>query len=111
MAHPFFTIGHSTCSIEEFVDLLRNAEVRRVVDVRTMPRSRTNPQYNSDALPAALQPFQIDYEHIAALGGLRGRKPDIASDVNAFWQFIAVGVVIILSVLVDQYKVRLGVGS
>ena len=50
MALPFFTIGHSTRSIDEFVDLLSNAEVRLVIDVRTIPRSRTNPQYNSEAL-------------------------------------------------------------
>ena len=54
MANPFFTIGHSTRTIDEFVDLLNNAKVRLVVDVRTMPRSRTNPQYNSDALAEAL---------------------------------------------------------
>jgi len=86
MAQPFFTIGHSTRSIDEFVALLRSAEVRLVADVRTMPRSRTNPQFNLDALPEALRPFQIGYEHLAALGGLRGRKPDVAPAVNAFWQ-------------------------
>ena len=54
MASPFFTIGHSTRPIEEFVGLLTAAEVRLVVDVRTVPRSRTNPQFNRDALPASL---------------------------------------------------------
>jgi uncharacterized protein (DUF488 family) len=48
MANPFFTIGHSTRSIPEFVALLRSAEVLLVVDVRTIPRSRTNPQFNRD---------------------------------------------------------------
>ena len=86
MARPFFTIGHSTRSIDEFVGLLSKAEVRLVVDVRTIPRSRTNPQYNSEALAEALSEFRIDYEHIAALGGLRGRKRDAPADVNAFWQ-------------------------
>ncbi len=86
MARPFFTIGHSTRSIDEFVDLLSKAEVRLVVDVRTIPRSRTNPQYNSEALAEALCEFRIDYEHIAALGGLRGRKRDVPANVNAFWQ-------------------------
>lgn len=86
MTHPFYTIGHSTRSIEEFVDLLQECEVRLVVDVRTVPRSRTNPQYNRDALPDALAPFQIGYEHVAALGGLRGKKHDVAPAVNAFWQ-------------------------
>jgi uncharacterized protein (DUF488 family) len=50
-APPVFTIGHSTRSIAEFVELLRVGEVTRVVDVRTVPRSRHNPQYNLDALP------------------------------------------------------------
>ena len=48
MAHPFYTIGHSTRSIEEFVDLLRPQRIKRVIDVRTIPRSRTNPQYNAE---------------------------------------------------------------
>ena len=86
MAHPFYTIGHSTRSISEFVDLLRSAGVKLVVDIRTVPRSRANPQYNGDVLPKALSEFQIEYEHIAALGGLRGRRHDVSSEVNAFWE-------------------------
>ena len=86
LANPFFTIGHSTRPLASFVDLLREAEIALVVDVRTVPRSRTNPQYNRDALPASLSAFSIGYERIAALGGLRGRKRDVPSDVNAFWQ-------------------------
>jgi uncharacterized protein (DUF488 family) len=85
MAHPFFTIGHSTRSIDDFVALLQGAEVRLVVDVRTVPRSRTNPQYNRDVLPDTLAAFQIGYEHIAALGGLRGHKHDVPPETNAFW--------------------------
>jgi len=50
------------------------------------PRSRTNPQYNREALPESLSGFQIAYEHVAELGGLRARAKDIAPDVNAFWQ-------------------------
>ena len=86
MAHPFFTIGHSTRPVEEFVDLLKGAQVGCVVDVRTVPRSRTNPQYNREVLPETLARFQIGYEHLAALGGLRARTHDVAPDVNAFWQ-------------------------
>ncbi len=86
MALPFFTIGHSTRSIEEFVELLGCAEVRLVVDVRTVPRSRRNPQFNRETLPSTLAQFQIGYEHIAALGGLRGHKRDISASVNGFWQ-------------------------
>ena len=74
MANPFYTIGHSTRTIPEFVDLLREAKVGLVVDVRTVPRSRTNPQFNRDALPDSLAGYQIRYEHIAELGGLRGRQ-------------------------------------
>src|ERR1700677_3208963 len=81
MSKPFFTIGHSTRAIDEFVALLMTAEVKLVVDVRTVPRSRTNPQFNRDALPASLAAHGIAYEHFAALGGLRGKQPD----VNAFW--------------------------
>lgn len=83
---PFRTIGHSTRSIDEFVGLLRQAGVAQVVDVRTVPRSRTNPQYDRDALPSSLAPFGIGYEHVAALGGLRGRRRDVPRDVNAFWR-------------------------
>ncbi len=83
---PFFTIGHSTCSIAEFAESLRIAGAQLVVDVRTIPRSRTNPQYNRDTLPKTLSDFQIGYEHIAVLGGLRGHKPDVPGNINAFWQ-------------------------
>ena len=86
MAYPFFTIGHGRRPIGEFVDLLQEAEVTLVADVRTVPRSRTNPQYNHDVLPQALAAFQIGYEHIAALGGLRGKRRDVSPSVNAFWQ-------------------------
>ena len=60
--------------------------MRAVVDVRTMPRSRTNPQFNADALPGALAAVGIGYEHIAALGGLRSRRREVPPEVNAFWQ-------------------------
>src|SRR5262245_39372844 len=86
MAFPIFTIGHSTRSFEDFVDLLQQADVRHVADVRTVPRSRRNPQYNSDVLPAALSTFQIGYTHIAALGGRRGRTRGVAPLLNAFWE-------------------------
>ena len=86
MAHPFFTIGHSIRSIQDFVDLLRPAEVQLVVDVRTVPRSRANPQYNGDVLAETLSAFKIGYTHIVALGGLRAHARDIAPSVNAFWE-------------------------
>ena len=86
MALPFFTIGHSTRPIADFVDLLRRSEVQYVADVRTIPRSRTNPQYNIDALPGTLSDFQIGYTHLAELGGLRSRAPGTPSAINAFWK-------------------------
>lgn len=86
MPLPFFTVGHSTRSIAEFVRLLQAAEVRLVADIRTVPRSRTNPQYNRDTLPETLAPFQIGYAYIAELGGLRGRARDVPDAVNGFWE-------------------------
>lgn len=85
MVLPFFTIGHSTRSIAEFVDLLREGEVSLVVDIRTVPQSRTNPQYNQQTLPDSLAAFRIGYERIAELGGLRGKSRDVAPDTNGFW--------------------------
>lgn len=86
MAHPFFTLGHATRSIDEFVELLQSVSVTRVVDVRTVPRSRTNPQYNRETLPQSLAAHAIGYEHIAALGGLRSRTHEVPRETNAFWQ-------------------------
>lgn len=83
---PVFTVGHSTRTIPEFVDVLRLGRVDLVVDVRTIPRSRTSPQYNLDNLPGALAEYQIGHHRIAELGGLRGRAHDVAPDVNAFWE-------------------------
>src|SRR5690606_13050808 len=85
MTQPFFTIGHSTRSVDEFAALLEAVEVRLVVDVRSVPRSRTNPQYNADTFAASLAPYGIDYEHVAELGGLRGRHRSTPDSVNGFW--------------------------
>jgi len=86
MAHPFFTIGHSTRPVSEFIDLLKRAEIGMVADVRTIARSRTNPQYNGDTFPQTLTRFAIGHEHIAPLGGLRARTRDVPPELNAFWQ-------------------------
>jgi uncharacterized protein (DUF488 family) len=85
MAYPYFTVGHSTRTIPEFVALLKTAAVQLVVDIRTVPRSRTNPQFNGYTLGAQLAPFQIGYEQSAELGGLRGRVSTIPTEVNGFW--------------------------
>lgn len=66
-----FTIGHSTMSIDRFVGLLRAFGVERLVDVRSVPRSRHNPQFNADALAGALAASGIDYAAMPSLGGLR----------------------------------------
>ena len=85
-ANPFFTIGHSTRPLDAFVGLLKEAGATCVVDVRTVARSRTNPQYNSDTLPAAFAAFDIGYEHIVALGGLRAHQRDVPESANGFWE-------------------------
>ena len=85
MPYPFHTIGHSTRSIVEFVSLLRVGTIALVVDIRTVRRSRANPQFNSEVLPEQLAAFGIGYEYIAELGGLRGRAHDIPPTLNAFW--------------------------
>ena len=86
MATPFHTIGHGTRPLNDFVELLNGVAVTLVVDVRTVPRSRTNPQYNRETMPQSLEPFGIGYEHIASLGGLRGRAREVPLELNAFWQ-------------------------
>ena len=77
------TIGHSTRTIEEFVRLLQAHAVTRVVDVRTVPRSRHNPQFNRDTLPASLKTAAIGYMHMAELGGLRRTTRD---SINTGWR-------------------------
>ena len=84
-AHPIYTIGHSTRSIEEFVEILRQGHVQRLVDVRSIPRSRTNPQYNLDALPETLSAWQIRHTIIPELGGRRGRQKTVPPELNAWW--------------------------
>ncbi len=83
---PFFTIGHGTRTMDELAALLRANGITHLVDVRTVPRSRTNPQFNKDVMPGSLSPYGIAYRHIAELGGLRGRKTDVAPEVNGFWE-------------------------
>ena len=71
-----FTVGHSTLAIERFVALLQAYGIRRLADVRTVPRSRRNPQFNADALAGALRAEGIDYVPLPALGGLRHARKD-----------------------------------
>jgi len=82
---PFFTIGHSNRGLEEFVGLLTGVEASLLADIRTVPRSRANPQFDRDTLPGALARFGIGYEHMAALGGLRGKAKGTTGDLNGLW--------------------------
>ena len=82
---PVFTVGHSTRSIPEFVEVLRTGPVELVVDVRTVPKSRRNPQYHEDVIAAELEPYQVGYTRIAGLGGLRGRSHDVDPQLNGYW--------------------------
>lgn len=84
-APAVFSIGHSTHPIEEFVALLQQASVELLIDVRSIPRSRTNPQFNADVLPHSLAHFSIDYRHSAALGGRRHRSARAPPSPNTFW--------------------------
>ena len=77
------TIGHSTHPLAEFIELLRAHGVERLVDVRTIPRSRHNPQFNGEPLAAALRKAHIGYVHLKALGGLRYASKD---SVNLGWR-------------------------
>lgn len=77
------TIGHSTRSLEEFIGLLQAHMVSRVVDVRTIPRSRHNPQFNKDSLPDSLKKAALSYVHMPRLGGLRHAE---LNSPNAGWR-------------------------
>jgi uncharacterized protein (DUF488 family) len=78
-----FTIGHSTRPIDVFIRLLKAHGVQRVVDVRTIPRSRHNPQFNRDRLSPALHRARIRYRHLPGLGGLRHARP---GSTNTGWR-------------------------
>ena len=78
-----YTIGHSTRTARELVELLRAHGVEQVLDVRTMPKSRHNPQFNRPALSRSLHAVKIGYRHIKALGGLRHPRPD---SINLGWR-------------------------
>ncbi len=86
VSEPILTVGHSTHPIEELIDLLRGAGVTDVVDVRKLPGSRRNPQFDRDALAAALAGAGIGYRREERLGGRRGASRDVAPDVNGLWR-------------------------
>ena len=78
-----FTIGHSTHSIEEFIGLLNAHGIRHLVDVRSIPKSRHVPQFNSDALAPSLHAAGIQYTHLKSLGGRRHSRRD---SINTGWR-------------------------
>ena len=82
-ALTIFTIGHSTRTIEEFIGILQAHGIARLVDVRTVPKSRRVPHFNSDALAASLAAKGIEYVHMKSLGGLRHARKD---SINTGWR-------------------------
>ena len=71
-----FTLGHSTLPIEQFIAVLESYGIKSLVDIRTIPRSRHNPQFNDTALAESLKAQHLDYTHLKALGGLRRPRKD-----------------------------------
>ncbi len=78
-----FTIGHSTHPIDEFIRILRAHGICQLVDVRTIPRSRRNPQFSRENLPGSLKADGLVYHHMPGLGGLRHPRRD---SINAGWR-------------------------
>ncbi len=83
MDEVIYTIGHSTHSIEDFIRILHSYGIQRLVDVRTIPKSRHNPQFNGDELPQVLRQHGIDYVHLEGLGGLRHTTK---ASINTAWK-------------------------
>jgi uncharacterized protein (DUF488 family) len=78
-----YTVGHSTRAIDQFITLLQQHGIQQLQDIRTIPRSRRNPQFNSDALASSLASAGIEYRHVAELGGLRKPQRD---SINTAWR-------------------------
>jgi uncharacterized protein (DUF488 family) len=81
--NTLFTVGHSTHSIQDFVDLLKEHRVEHLADVRSIPKSRHVPQFNIDALGPSLQAEGIGYTHLKALGGRRHSRK---GSINTGWR-------------------------
>lgn len=81
--NKIFTIGHSTRPIEEFIDLLTSHDIVQLVDIRTIPKSRHNPQYGQEALAQCMAGAGIEYVYLKALGG---RRPKAKVSVNDAWR-------------------------
>lgn len=85
-ALTIWTIGHSTRPVGELIGLLGQVAASLLVDIRSVPRSRTNPQFNREALPATLAVAGIGYRHLPDLGGLRGRRKGGLPSSNTLWR-------------------------
>ncbi len=89
-APVIFTIGHSTHPLDEFVEILQAYNIKRLIDIRTIPRSRHNPQFNKESLPITLRNRSINYRHMKRLGGLRhttSESPNTAWNNKSFRGF------------------------
>ena len=85
MMPTVYTVGHSNHSLADFLALLAQVDVQCLVDIRKLTGSRAQPQFNADALAAALATQVVGYLHLAALGGLRGRSPGMDGQRNGWW--------------------------
>lgn len=83
LAPKLYTIGHSTRALDEFLAILEAHNIKTLVDVRTVPRSRRVPQFNTENLAESLPRHHIQYLHLPALGGLRKTRPD---SINTGWR-------------------------
>ena len=82
-AYTLYTIGHSTRLLEDFIELLGGSQIQLLIDVRTVPRSRRVPHFNSEVLARALRDHAIQYRHMKELGGLRKPAPN---SLNTGWR-------------------------
>jgi uncharacterized protein (DUF488 family) len=83
MKPTIYTIGHSTYTVDEFVAMLQAFHIEMLVDVRSIPKSRHNPQFNKDELEKSLRKYKIDYMHLGLLGGLRHTTK---ASINTAWK-------------------------
>lgn len=86
MTARFTSVGHSNRTFDAFIGILRHANIGLLVDVRSFPRSRSNPAFNIDRLPHDLAPLGIRYHHAPGLGGRRRKQPEIDETTNAMWR-------------------------
>lgn len=85
-SHPFYTIGHSTHALQDFITLLQQYDVTQIADVRAFPHSRRNHEFDGERLMPALAAQGIGYSHIPELGGRRPRSRTVPVAANAYWR-------------------------